>query len=172
MTITYLKKASRTPETETATAQKVVNEMLAAIESGGERAVRAYAKKLDQWSGEIILTAAEIARAVADVPAQVRADIDFAVRQVRDFALAQKASIKDVSVGLHAGVTAGQKVLPVNVVGCYAPAGRYAHSASAYMTVATAKAAGVKTVIACSSPFRGGGMHPTCSTPSRPPVPT
>ena len=160
MTITYLKKASRTPETETATAQKVVNEMLAAIESGGEQAVRAYAKKLDQWSGEIILTAAEIAKAVADVPAQVRADIDFAVRQVRDFALAQKASIKDVSVGLHAGVTAGQKVLPVNVVGCYAPAGRYAHIASAYMTVATAKAAGVKTVIACSSPFRGGGMHP------------
>ncbi|MEO6362587.1 MAG: histidinol dehydrogenase [Caldimonas sp.] len=160
MTITYLKKAARTPETETATAQKVVNEMLAAIESGGEQAVRAYAKKLDQWSGEIILTAEQIATAVADVPAQVRADIDFAVKQVREFALAQKASIQDVSVGLHAGVTAGQKVLPVNVVGCYAPAGRYAHIASAYMTVATAKAAGVKTVIACSSPFRGGGMHP------------
>jgi sulfopropanediol 3-dehydrogenase len=51
-------------------------------------------------------------------------------------------------------------VVPVNVAGCYAPAGRYAHIASAYMTVATAKAAGVKTVIACSSPFRGGGMHP------------
>jgi hypothetical protein len=51
-------------------------------------------------------------------------------------------------------------VLPVNVVGCYAPAGRYAHIASAYMTVATAKAAGVKTIVACSSPFRGGGMHP------------
>jgi sulfopropanediol 3-dehydrogenase len=28
------------------------------------------------------------------------------------------------------------------------------------MTVATAKAAGVKTIVACSSPFRGGGMHP------------
>ena len=48
----------------------------------------------------------------------------------------------------------------MNVVGCYAPAGRYAHIASAYMTVATAKAAGVKNIIACSSPFRGGGIHP------------
>ena len=28
------------------------------------------------------------------------------------------------------------------------------------MTVATAKAAGVKTVVAASSPYRGGGMHP------------
>lgn len=46
------------------------------------------------------------------------------------------------------------------MVGCYAPAGRYAHIASAYMGVATAKAAGVKNIIACSSPFRGGGMHP------------
>jgi sulfopropanediol 3-dehydrogenase len=61
---------------------------------------------------------------------------------------------------LHSGVTAGQRVLPVNVAGCYAPAGRYAHIASAYMGVTTAKAAGVKTIIACSGPFRGGPMHP------------
>ncbi|MEO5733867.1 MAG: histidinol dehydrogenase [Rubrivivax sp.] len=160
MTIRYLKKAEKTPETETATAQKVVTEMLAAIESGGEEAVRDYAKKLDKWDGEIVMTAEQISDAIAEVPAQVRANIDFAVKQVRDFAIAQKQSITDVTVSLHAGVTAGQKVLPVNVVGCYAPAGRYAHIASAYMTVATAKAAGVRTVIACSSPFRGGGMHP------------
>jgi sulfopropanediol 3-dehydrogenase len=49
---------------------------------------------------------------------------------------------------------------PCNVAGCYVPTGRYAHIASAYMSVATAKAAGVKTVIACSTPYRGGGMHP------------
>ncbi len=160
MTILYLKKAARTPETETAAAQMVVNEMLSTIESDGEQAVRDYALKLDKWGGDIVMSEAQINAAIADVPPQVRADIDFAVRQVRDFALAQKASITDVSVPLHPGVTAGQKVLPVNVVGCYAPAGRYAHIASAYMTVTTAKAAGVKTVIACSSPFRGGGMHP------------
>ncbi len=160
MAITYLKKASKTPETETATAQKVVNEMLAAIESGGEEAVRGYAKSLDKWTGDIVMSEADIDRAVAEVPKQVRADIDFAIKQIRDFALAQKASITDTQVELHKGVTAGQIVLPVNVVGCYAPAGRYAHIASAYMTVTTAKAAGVKTVIACSSPFRGGGMHP------------
>jgi sulfopropanediol 3-dehydrogenase len=79
---------------------------------------------------------------------------------VSDFALAQRESLRDFSVGLHAGVTAGQRVLPVNVAGCYAPAGRYAHIASAYMGVATAKAAGVKTIVACSGPFRGGPMHP------------
>ncbi len=156
----YLKRASKTPETETATAQKVVTEMLAAIDAGGEQAVRDYAKKLDSWSGDIIMSEAAIAAAVRDVPDQIKRDIDFAAKQVFDFATAQRKSLLEFSQELHPGVTAGQRVLPVNVVGCYAPAGRYAHIASAYMTVATAKAAGVKTVVACSSPFRGGGMHP------------
>ena len=160
MTVTYLKKASKTPETETATAQKVVTDMLAAIEAGGEAAVRRYAKTLDQWDGEIVLSRAEIERRAAEVPAQVRQDIDFAIKQVSDFARAQRDSMREFSVDLHRGVTAGQRVLPVNVAGCYAPAGRYAHIASAYMGVATAKAAGVRTVIACSGPFRRGPMHP------------
>jgi len=160
MTVTYLKKASKTPETETATAQKVVADMLAEIEKNGEMAVRAYAKSLDGWDGEIVLSRAEIDRRAAEVPAQVRHDIDFAIRQVRDFALAQARSMQEFSVELHPGVSAGQRVLPVNVAGCYAPAGRYAHIASAYMGVATAKAAGVKTIVAASGPFRGGPMHP------------
>ena len=80
MTTTYLKKASKTPETETATAQKVVTEMLAEIGTNGEAAVRAYAKKLDGWDGEIVLSRAEIDRRAAEVPTQVQRDIDFAIR--------------------------------------------------------------------------------------------
>jgi len=82
MTVTYLKKAAKTPETETATAQKVVTEMLAEIGKNGEAAVRAYAKKLDGWDGEIVLTRAEIDRRAAEVPAAVKRDIDFAIAQV------------------------------------------------------------------------------------------
>lgn len=156
----YLKKAAKTPQSETATAQKVVGEMLAEIGRNGEAAVRAYAKTLDGWDGEIVLTRAEIDRRAAEVPAEVKRDIDFAIAQVSAFAQAQRRSLSEFSVELHRGVTAGQRVLPVNVAGCYAPAGRYAHIASAYMGVATAKAAGVKTIVACSGPFRGGPMHP------------
>ena len=160
MATTFLKKASKTPETETASARQVVAEMLAEIGARGEAAVRAYARKLDQWEGEIVLTRSEIEARAAEVPVQVRRDIDFAITQVSAFAHAQRRSLQEFSVALHPGVMAGQRVLPVNVAGCYAPAGRYAHIASAYMGVATAKAAGVKTIIACSGPFRGGPMHP------------
>ena len=159
MSITYLKKADKSPETETATAQGVVNEMLAEIEKNGEDAVRAYAKKLDKWDGEIIVTKAELAENAKSVPEQVRKDIDFAIAQVSKFAKAQRESLQEFKTEVHPGVTAGQRVLPVNVAGCYAPAGRYAHIASAYMGVATAKAAGVKTIVACSGPFRGGPMR-------------
>ena len=160
MAVEYLKKASRTPESNTSAAQQVVTEMLAEIQKRGEDAVRDYALKLDKWSGDIIMSEADIEKSIKEVPDSIKKDIEFGAKQVYDFALAQRESIKDITVELYPGVTAGQKVLPVNVVGCYAPAGRYAHIASAYMGVATAKAAGVKTIIACSSPFRGGGMHP------------
>ncbi len=160
MAVTYLKKATKTPATETATAQKVASEMLNDIRLNGESAVRRYAKDLDHWQDDIVLSTDKISVITADIPASVKRDIDFAARQVFDFASAQRDSLKNFDVELHPGVRAGQRVIPVNVVGCYAPAGRYAHIASAYMTVATAKAAGVKTIVACSSPFRGGGIHP------------
>jgi sulfopropanediol 3-dehydrogenase len=159
MGIEYVKRARKTPETEAAGAQKVAAEMLAAIRQGGEQAVRDYARDLDNWTGDIIVSAAEIERRTRDIPADVKRDIDFATAQVRRFALAQRASIQDFSMEMLPGMQAGQKLVPVNVAGCYVPTGRYAHIASAYMSIATAKAAGVPTVIACSTPFQGDGIH-------------
>ena len=160
MPIEYLKRATKTPETESDNARAVVADMLAAIEAGGEQAVRDYAEKLDHWTGPIMLTAEEIERRAAEVPEAVRRDIELATGQVRAFALAQRRSISDFSVELMPGLVAGQRLVPVNVAGCYVPTGRYAHIASAYMSIATAKAAGVETVVACSTPYRGGGIHP------------
>ena len=160
MAIDYLKNAGKTPETESAGAQKVVAEMLAEIEQRGEQAVRDFAAKLDQWTGEIVVSPAEIERRTRDIPVTVKQDIEFATAQVRRFALAQRESAQEFSLEVHPGLIAGQRLIPVNVAGCYVPAGRYAHIASAYMAIATAKAAGVATVVACSTPFRGEGIHP------------
>lgn len=160
MATTYLKKAEKTPETNSAEAQRVVNEMLARIEAEGEDAVRHYARALDKWDGGILVSRAEMDARAEEVPQQVREDIAFAVEQVRTFALAQRDSVKDFEMTMPSGLTAGQKWVPCNVAGCYVPTGRYAHIASACMSVATAKAAGVDTVIACSTPYRGGAMHP------------
>lgn len=160
MAVQFLKKASKTAETETGAAQKVVAEMLAEIEKRGEAAVRDYAAKLDGWKGEILVTPLEIERRTRGLSASVKHDIEFATGQVRRFALAQRDSLREFSAEIRPGLIAGQRLVPVNVAGCYVPTGRYAHIASAYMAIATAKAAGVPTVIACSTPYRGEGIHP------------
>jgi sulfopropanediol 3-dehydrogenase len=160
MTIAYLKRAERTPDTETGAARNVVREMLADIDQRGEQAVRDYALKLDNWSGEILVSPADVERRTKDIPAQIKRDIEWATAQVTRFAAAQRQSVQEFSVELTPGLTAGQRLVPCNVAGCYVPTGRYAHIASAYMSIATAKAAGVKTVIACSTPFNGDGIHP------------
>jgi len=160
MPVIHLKKAIRTPETETETARAVVAEMLLEIEKRGEQAVRDYAAKLDHWIGDILVTREEIERRTAGISGGVKRDIEFATDQVRRFALAQRASCGEFSTQLRTGLTAGQRLIPVNVAGCYVPTGRYAHIASAYMSIATAKAAGVPTVVACSTPYRGEGIHP------------
>ena len=156
----YLKKAARTPETDTAEARRVVGEMLAEIRARGEDAVRHYARRLDKWQGPIEVSAAEIERRTASIPASIKRDIEFAAAKVRRFAEAQRASMREFSTTLSDGLVAGQRLIPVNVAGCYVPTGRYAHIASAYMSIGTAKAAGVPTVIACSTPYKGEGIHP------------
>jgi sulfopropanediol 3-dehydrogenase len=158
--IEYLKRAAKTPETETGHARQVAGDMLADIEARGEAAVREYAARLDHWHGDIVVTADEIERRTRDIPAAVKRDIDFATAQVRAFAEAQRDSTREFATELQPGLTAGQRLVPVNVAGCYVPTGRYAHIASAYMSVATARAAGVPTVIACSTPYQGHGIHP------------
>ena len=160
MTTHYLKKAAKTPETESGNARKVAEDMLREIERRGEAAVREYAEKLDQWTGEIVVTPDEIERRTHAIAPDVKRDIEFAAGQVRRFAEAQHASAREFSMEIHPGLTAGQRLIPVNVAGCYVPTGRYAHIASAYMAIATAKAAGVPTVIACSTPYQGEGIHP------------
>ena len=160
MSITYLKKAGKTPESETETARKVVAEMLAEIGRRSEAAVRDYALKLDQWSGDIVVSPQEVEERTRDIPQAIKRDIEWATAQVRSFALAERNSIKDFQVELVPGLVAGQRLVPCSVAGCYVPTGRYAHIASAYMSIATAKAAGVETVVTCSTPFQGAGIHP------------
>ena len=160
MSIQYLKRAAKSPESETATARAVVEEMLAEIAKNGEDAVRAYAAKLDGWSGPVVMTAQEIERRTSVIAPEVRRDIDFATERVRRFARAQRESTHEFAVELQPGLVAGQRLIPVNVAGCYVPTGRYAHIASAYMAIATAKAAGVPFVVAASTPYRGEGIHP------------
>lgn len=156
----YLKKATRTAESDHADVHAAVTQMLATIEAGGEEAAARYARELDRWDGDIVVSQ-DMLKAAADlVPEQLKADIRFAHDNVRRFAEAQRASTTDVAVEIQPGLMLGQKQIPVSAAGCYVPGGRYSHVASAIMTITTAKVAGVSNIAACSPPRPGIGIPP------------
>lgn len=160
MSIDIVKNATKTPATGEDDTAEVVREMLKAIELGGEAKAREYAMKLDGWESDIVLGRSEIEAAVASVPDQTKQDIQFSHQRVKAFAEAQLASMTEFEVELSPGLVAGQRLLPVTTAGCYVPGGRYAHIASAIMSVTTARVAGVKHVIACSPTHPERGVHP------------
>ena len=158
MAITYLKQVETRPAVEGKDIRGVVAQMLAKIEEGGEAAVQDYARDLDGWAGDIVVTAAERAAASARVPQELKDDIRFAHANIRRFAEAQKATMGDCEIEIMPGLIAGQKQIPVSSAGCYVPGGRYSHIASALMTITTAKVAGVPHITACSPTRPGIGI--------------
>ncbi len=160
MSLEYIKKATKTPATGEDDTRRIVQEMLTEIEAGGEDRARRYARELDGWNRDIVVSAAEIEEAARILPEQTRKDIEFSHARVRSFAEAQLVSMTDFETELSPGLIAGQRLVPVNTAGCYIPGGRYAHIASAIMSVTTAKVAGVRHVIACSPTHGDRGVHP------------
>jgi len=160
MTISYLKKANKDATTLEDNTRGIVESMLKEIEAGGEPKCLEYAAKLDNYQGNVVVSPQEIAEAEAMLSQRTKDDIRFAYDRVFSFAKKQRSALIDFEFELSPGLWAGQKQIPMTTAGCYVPGGRYAHVASAVMSVATAKAAGVEHVIACSPPKPGQGVNP------------
>jgi sulfopropanediol 3-dehydrogenase len=143
-----------------AKVRETVEQILDQVETGRDAAVRELSQKFDNWSpSNFKLSASEIERAIAQVAKRDLEDIKFAQAQVRNFATKQKATMQDLEVETLPGVVLGHKHIPVASIGCYVPGGRYPMVASAHMSIVTAKVAGVKRIVACAPPYKGG-PHP------------
>lgn len=160
MFINYMKRAEKTASTGEDDVRKTVQTVLDEIEAGGDEKAREYAAKFDKWTGDIVVSKDDMKAAADKVSTQLKDDIRFAHDQVRKFAEAQRASIKDTEIELRPGLIAGHRNIPMNAAGCYVPGGRYSHVASAIMSVTTAKVAGVGQVVSCSPPRPDIGVNP------------
>ncbi len=143
-----------------AKVRETVEAILAQVEDHKDAAIRDLSKKFDNWEPkDFRLTPAEIEKAISQVSKRDLDDIKFAQAQVRNFAQKQRETMKDLEVETLPGVILGHRHIPVNAIGCYVPGGRYPMVASAHMSIVTARVAGVKRIIACAPPFKGG-PHP------------
>ena len=145
--------------------REVVEDILKGITEKGDAHVRELSEKFDTWSpASFRLSEGEIQACTDSLAEETLNDIKFAQEQVKNFARIQLDSMKNVEVETRPGVVLGHKHIPVNSVGCYIPGGKYPLVASAHMSVATAKVAGVKRVIACAPPFNGKPMPAIVAT--------
>jgi len=156
----------KTPLVDAPAAQRepavieTVSAMLSDIQSRGMDAVLDYARKLDHYQGgDIELTAQQIASSGDRLPADLRAAIELGSERTQIFARRQREHLADFETEIVPGLVTGARYIPVSRVGAYLPAGRFPLTASAFMTVGVAKAAGVPTVVACTPPQPNGGAN-------------
>jgi sulfopropanediol 3-dehydrogenase len=157
----YLKSPISRPTQVSDEIVATVSRILKDVEAEGEAAIRRYSTELDGWNPpRFRVDQTEIERAYTDFEPSVRAHAEFTLDQVASFALRQRQTLVDFEVETMPGVMLGQRHIPVDSVGAYSPGGLYPLIASAIMTVATARTAGVRRIVGMAPPRHSQGIHP------------
>jgi histidinol dehydrogenase len=140
----------RSPTRDAALLRRVAR-IVDGVKRGGDRALIAFARRFDGLSGPIEVTRDEMRAAAAAVPRPVRQAIAAAARNIRHVARRQVPTAWRTTP--VRGVVVAQRVLPLDRVGCYVPAGRHPLPSSLLMTAIPAQVAGVPEIVAvCPRP--------------------
>ena len=157
----YIKKAPPPRPQDKTRLEAVVRAMLADIAQNRDAAVRRYARELDKWeASEFRVSMDQIIKVEKSLPGSFKEDLKFSIKQVTGFAKKQLDTLQSFETEIEPGIVLGQKMIPVERVGCYVPGGKFPLVASAIMSVGTAKVAGVAHVTACAPPRDAEGMYP------------
>lgn len=158
---TYIKQASPPVPQDRTRLEEAVRKMLADIATNRDDAVKRYAREFDKWeSGAFRVSEDEVRKVSKQLPDSFKDDFEYSLKQVTGFAKRQLETLASFETEIEPGIVLGQKMIPIERVGCYVPGGKFPLVASAIMTVGTAKAAGVSHVVSCAPPRSAGGMYP------------
>ncbi len=137
-------------------SNEVVNSVLEEVQKRGDAALRLYGNKFDVSVPSTFEVPQEELKAAAEKLKLEKRDVYDAIVYSHEMALTfaklQRKSFKDFKEELAPGLFAEQKTIPVDVAGCYVPAGRFPLVSTVIMTVTPAIAAGVKNVVICTPP--------------------
>ena len=158
---TYLKEPAPIADEVNREVMDTVSQIISEVEREGTDAVRRHSARLDGWDPPSFRVGPdEIEAAYRGMDPTVEESAEFLIDQVMNFARLQRETLVDFETETLPGVFLGQRHIPVASVGAYSPGGLYPLIASAVMTVATAKVAGVPRVIGAAPPRNERGMHP------------
>ena len=97
--------------------------IVARVRRGGDAALKRFARELDGHAGRIEMPRPRWETEAATLPRQVRAAIRRAAGHIRSVAKQQVP--RGWRHAVAAGISVEQRVVPLERVGCYVPAGRY-----------------------------------------------
>ncbi|HZU96291.1 MAG TPA: histidinol dehydrogenase [Planctomycetota bacterium] len=127
------------------------------VRAGGDRALVELTRELDGADlREVRVPDPEIDAALERTPRDVRKALELCAQRIRAFARHQRRSLRDFRT-TTAGVTLGQRVVPLGRAGVYVPGGRYPLPSTALMGAIPARAAGVRSVAVATPPARETG---------------
>jgi histidinol dehydrogenase len=143
----------------------VVNEIIAAVRSEGDAAVRRYATQLFLAGFEKsvpekfevpIEAAKEAWERLKKDEGDLASSLVIAADNIRHFAELQKKQFVSFEAEIAPGLIAGQRVIPIDRAAIYVPGGRFPLISSALMGLIPARVAGVRELAFASPPGTNG----------------
>ncbi|MFT4304636.1 MAG: histidinol dehydrogenase [Candidatus Woesearchaeota archaeon] len=128
--------------------EQIVKNILEDIKKNGDKAINYYSKKFDKEEFYVV-TKKQINDAYKKVDKKIIKNLRKAAKNISLFSKLQFKQIKSFKTTIDNNIL-GQKIIPIENVGCYVPGGRYPLPSSALMSIIPAKIAGVKNIIVCS----------------------
>ncbi|MBI4014655.1 MAG: histidinol dehydrogenase [Candidatus Aenigmarchaeota archaeon] len=141
--------------------EEVAKAVIESIKQRGDEALREFARKYDNADiNDFLVSKEEIKRARESVPREIMEAMLAAKKNIEKFARRQMRQYEDFEIETMDGVFAGQRILPMERVGCYVPGGNYPLPSTVLMTVVPARVAGVNEIIVCSPPKDNNTINP------------
>jgi histidinol dehydrogenase len=132
-------------------AQRVARRIIDDVRRRGDAAVFAWTNRLDKVAltpRSVWVASKEIAKARRAVSKEFLEAIRHAARNIR--AVARRQVPQEWTIEIEPGVRAGQRVRPIESIGCYLPGGRFSLVSTLLMTVIPAQEAGVRRIVVVS----------------------
>jgi sulfopropanediol 3-dehydrogenase len=157
-----IKSAKPVEQSATLALLETVTGIIERVRREGDTALRALTKQFDKVDRPVLaVSEGEKKTAWEATPMQAIRDLEFAAKNIRDFAESQKSALTEIEKEILPGVHVGHRLIPLASAGIYVPGGRYPLPSTALMGIIPARVAGVKRVVACSPPdARFDGINP------------
>ena len=147
------------PVMDHAALQTVVQGVLDAVRTGGDKAVASYTKQFDSVTiDDLQVSEAAINEDTLSLEPALKEAIQLAAKNIRCFHEAQVNA--PVTIETMPGVRCWRKAVGIDKVGLYIPGGSAPLFSTVLMLGIPAVIAGCKEIILCTPPSKDGSVHP------------